>query len=338
MLQPHIPRHHEPCRAFALSCCLPFGDSKADMAALSLLVVSYTFTPPGFALGSAKLKQGDFASARQHFEHAAASHPEHQPTAAVLKKLDELGVTVTDEQEEDSYEAHSFSIHGHAPCIKVLTPAADSSTKPSYGDTSGNRMWTPAPALLSYLSGTETARSLVAGRRVLELGAGHGAVGISLASILGASHVTLTDLPHMLPLLRANTDANLASLELGTISVEPLVWGQTSGALFDVPWDLVCASAVCYDQELVPYLAATIRALLAARPHTTALLALSNLRHSSSSEPDYAPLLRLLAGLVRRRVASISSVSTRAALTGEIRLADANREDHTIDIFTLSSV
>lgn len=49
----------------------------------------------------------------------------------------------------------------------------------------------------------------MAGRRVLELGAGTGALGIAVAALGG--DVVLTDLPDVVPLTRQNVQLNTAS-------------------------------------------------------------------------------------------------------------------------------
>ena len=60
--------------------------------------------------------------------------------------------------------------------------------------------------------------------QVLELGSGTGFVGLALAK-LGASRVTLTDLPQRLPILKRNVEEN--GLE-DAVSVQALAWGTTS--------------------------------------------------------------------------------------------------------------
>merc|ERR1712167_311320 len=131
-----------------------------------------------------------------------------------------------------------------------------------------------------------------------------------------------TDLPNMVPLVRLNARSNRAAIALASIDVQPLVLGQTSGFLFESPWDLVCASGVC-DEAFVDPLAATLRALFTAQPGITAVLALNDLKHTSSTAPSYARLFDSLDGLVSRRVASISSAQI-AAQVGDMMFADAH--------------
>ena len=88
----------------------------------------------------------------------------------------------------------------------------------SSDDGTGFNVWDGAVLLARYL---QHAASCVAvqGRRVLELGAGCGGVPGITAAALGARHVTLTDLPHVLPRLRSNVERNR----------EAIRWASTSG-------------------------------------------------------------------------------------------------------------
>jgi predicted nicotinamide N-methyase len=66
----------------------------------------------------------------------------------------------------------------------------------------GLNVWDGAILLAKHL---ELSPELVKGKRVLELGAGCGLVGIA-AGVLGAKEVVLTDLPYCLPLMKKNVN------------------------------------------------------------------------------------------------------------------------------------
>lgn len=78
----------------------------------------------------------------------------------------------------------------------------------------------------------------LAGKRVLELGAGTGAVGIAAMS-LGAASVCMTDQPSLLFLLRENAQRNAESLGYcaDSVHVESLWWGPATPA--GGPWDVI---------------------------------------------------------------------------------------------------
>ena len=90
-------------------------------------------------------------------------------------------------------------------------------------------------------------------RRVLELGAGLGLVGTSLAR-LGASSVTLTDMPQQLSLLRANVEANRGEAEAeaeAEVEVSSLVWGSPLQRCH-AGHEVVVAADVVYDEVQTP--------------------------------------------------------------------------------------
>ncbi|KAI4367277.1 hypothetical protein MLD38_023034 [Melastoma candidum] len=100
--------------------------------------------------------------------------------------------------------------------------------------------------------------------RILELGSGAGLVGISYAAALGA-HVTVTDLPHVLPNLLYNVDLNSSVLREsgGEVSVAQLRWGEIEDVeKVGREFDLVLAADVVYYDYLYEPLLKTLKWLL----------------------------------------------------------------------------
>ena len=96
----------------------------------------------------------------------------------------------------------------------------------SAGGTTGLRTWEAAVHLAAYLAGTEEGRGLVAGRRVLELGAGTGLVALACAKALGAARVAATDgSPEVVEALRDSIFVN-GLQHGGTVSAAVLRWGR----------------------------------------------------------------------------------------------------------------
>ncbi|XP_029906801.1 EEF1A lysine methyltransferase 3 [Myripristis murdjan] len=95
------------------------------------------------------------------------------------------------------------------------------------------------------------------GKRIIELGAGTGLVGI-LAARLGAD-VTLTDLPLAVPQLETNVSANRPSRGWPATppAVLPLSWGQDQLS-FPSDWDLVLGADIVYLSETYPLLLETL--------------------------------------------------------------------------------
>ncbi|XP_029946614.1 EEF1A lysine methyltransferase 3 [Salarias fasciatus] len=115
-------------------------------------------------------------------------------------------------------------------------------------------VWEAALYLCNYL---EQQRVELRGKRIIELGAGTGVVGIAAAR-LGAE-VTLTDLPMALSYLEANVCINKPSSGwLSTPpSVLPLSWGEDH-INFSSDWDLVLGADIVYLPETYPLLMETL--------------------------------------------------------------------------------
>ncbi|PNW71113.1 hypothetical protein CHLRE_17g747147v5 [Chlamydomonas reinhardtii] len=142
-------------------------------------------------------------------------------------------------------------------------------------DEAGAVVWDAALVAAHYLAHRAAqGRCLVSGRRVLELGSGTGALGLAAAA-LGARHVALTDLPHLVPYMRENVQLN----GLGaTAEAAALVWGDAASlaearrSWLPAPPHVVLASDVVYTPEGRQALFATLAAVMVP-PRSTAAAA-----------------------------------------------------------------
>ncbi|XP_058736157.1 uncharacterized protein LOC131608257 [Vicia villosa] len=134
------------------------------------------------------------------------------------------------------------------------------------------QLWPTATTLVSLLDNhrinpTNSPLSTVftsRNARILELGSGTGIVGIVAAVTLG-SNVTLTDLPHVVPNLKFNAEANAAVVGSsgGTVTFAPLRWGHADDVeVIGREFDVIVASDVVYHDHLYEPLIETLRLLL----------------------------------------------------------------------------
>lgn len=131
-------------------------------------------------------------------------------------------------------------------------------------DGTCRRIWPTAVVLGRFLCANS---GLLKGKRVLEIGAGSGFVGIVCAA-LGAELVVITDMPEAMPLIETNVQRNI-SLVKGQVEVMPCTWGVTKheNALLERAggkFDVVLACEVVYKQEapVLHALARTQRSLV----------------------------------------------------------------------------
>ncbi|KAF7659635.1 hypothetical protein LDENG_00295040 [Lucifuga dentata] len=115
-------------------------------------------------------------------------------------------------------------------------------------------VWEAALHLCGYL---EEQSVELRGKRIIELGAGTGVVGI-LAARLGA-FVTLTDLPLAVPQLEDNVSINTPACgwPAAPPTVLPLCWGEDQLS-FPSDWDLVLCADIVYIPETYPLLLETL--------------------------------------------------------------------------------
>ncbi|KAL6058859.1 Methyltransferase-like protein 21B [Balamuthia mandrillaris] len=132
---------------------------------------------------------------------------------------------------------HYFAGRGRKPRTNPRRGEASSSSL-SHAAKTGYRLWDSSIALAKYLEHSQQEHKWE-GKRVLEVGAGCGLVGIALA--LQGANVVMTDLEEVLPNLQRNLQANKL-LHQDTLQAEPQVrigclrWGNP----LDV--DAICAN------------------------------------------------------------------------------------------------
>lgn len=126
----------------------------------------------------------------------------------------------------------------------------------------GAHLWFAARALIDHVA-PDGQGAVDLGARVCELGAGCGCVGLSLHALSGCT-VTLTDLPHIVPLLQFNA-AHVASAcpDRAPARVTPLKWGET-GDIKELSYerfDVILGSDITYEPDQHLPLLTTMEAL-----------------------------------------------------------------------------
>ncbi|PHH72444.1 hypothetical protein CDD80_4547 [Ophiocordyceps camponoti-rufipedis] len=180
-------------------------------------------------------------------------------------------------QERCRVRHHVSSLRRHDGMERWDEPAVTLLESPwlvSAAGTTGLRTWEAALHLGQYLC---LHRGLVAGKRVLELGAGTGYVSILCAKHLSCAHAVATDgSDEVVSKLAENFALN--HVDPSRLMAMKLQWGgeddeaeddevQTPGS-----YDVVLAADVIYDTRAVPALVATISHLVEARAGTEAYI------------------------------------------------------------------
>ncbi|KAI4116928.1 MAG: hypothetical protein LQ338_007635 [Usnochroma carphineum] len=140
-------------------------------------------------------------------------------------------------------------------------------------DNLGHKTWLASfllarrlPSILPYISSLHQGESQKSRSRVIELGAGTGLVGLAVAALFDVD-VHLTDLPTIVPNLRANVDTHLLSAPnkpKGVISVGELDWSDLPCPQDEehTTYDIVVAADPLYSPQHPAWLVAAIRHVL----------------------------------------------------------------------------
>jgi predicted nicotinamide N-methyase len=148
--------------------------------------------------------------------------------------------------------------------------------------------WPGALAMLRFLA---ERPDLVRGKRILELGASTGVLGIGCDCLLRATGseqhaITITDQASAVALMSSNIELNTA----GRTTARALDWGEPDLRAFAPPLDVVLMAEVAYLPETYPALAATVVALCG--PQTLVLHGYKH-RESCKTEIFFGELTKL---------------------------------------------
>uniref|UniRef100_A0A8D0GQI3 EEF1A lysine methyltransferase 3 n=1 Tax=Sphenodon punctatus TaxID=8508 RepID=A0A8D0GQI3_SPHPU len=143
-------------------------------------------------------------------------------------------------------------------------------------------VWEAALTLCEYF---EAQKMNFGGKKVIELGAGTGIVGI-LAALLGGD-VTITDLPLALKQIEENVHNNLPEEHLTRTRVCTLSWGIDQKD-FPIDYDIILGADIVYAKDTYPLLIRTLRYLCG--PRSTIYLS-SKMRREHSTMEFFETLL-----------------------------------------------
>ncbi len=158
--------------------------------------------------------------------------------------------------------------------VVVVPPAATRSSEAQQDGDTGRTVWDAAVVVAKYLDnlpagqGQEHGHRNLAGKRVLELGAGTGLAGLA-AAVLGAQTV-ITDLPYCLDSIRANAAAT-GVVPPGSVTVRELDWLKPAFAEGET-YDLVLGADIVWLDHLVAPLCQLFERILELNPRVQLLL------------------------------------------------------------------
>lgn len=156
-------------------------------------------------------------------------------------------------------------------CSRTLTihEHVDTSDSATGRVLTGTWLWDSALVLANWMQNFD-----LAGKTVLELGAGTGLPGLT-AAVLGAERVVLTDIAPILPGLEKNVAVNALQ---DRVEVRELVWGLNGDEIEVEEVDVVLMSDVFYDADEMRALARTLKGVCRER---TRVWAASEVRSST---------------------------------------------------------
>ena len=153
------------------------------------------------------------------------------------------GPDVPPPSDGDPQRATETVLRAGGQSVRLAQQGADLACK-------GGVCWGAARSLCALFAAGAPSRVDLAGKRILELGAGTGAVGLWIAMHYPTARVTLTDLAEALPLLRTNTALNGVS---DRVRVVELAFGDSASgaAVLDPtgPFDVVIGSDILYSVQ-----------------------------------------------------------------------------------------
>ncbi|KAG9415893.1 hypothetical protein AC1031_000275 [Aphanomyces cochlioides] len=160
------------------------------------------------------------------------------------------------------------------------------------GKGTGLTIWDGSVVLAKYLESTSNPSHNVQGKRVLELGAGTGLVGLA-AAFCGASEVTITDLAYTLENVDANIRANAEALSTSIVSTHELDWfaKDIPDSLRVQTVDILVGSDIVWVEDLIPPLVDSITKLLY-HPPAQRLMLLAHQTRSTASDTLFFDLLK----------------------------------------------
>jgi predicted nicotinamide N-methyase len=276
---------------------------RAADAARAALAAAPDWPEAALTLGRALRNGGAFVDAAAALRRAAAMLPAAEAAAAEAEAAEASELS-------ELASARALPLPGgeelrlletaHHGCACAGGDATSAASGPA------RRVWEAGIVLARWLAlGEAGGAPPLRARRVLDLGAGTGIVGLAAAA-LGAD-VTLSDAEDALPLLRRNAHANARVIEAagGTARVACLDWAAPPAQLADeAPWDVVVAADSVYSEaQLAPFIATLAR--LAARGRPGGPPAALLVAHKVRDEALTAAMLAALATTARLAAAEV---------------------------------